>query len=248
MDGRLGIALGYARLDSPGQAERFEAWGYPTDIAPAQGAFTLGGGKLQASSTDNVREGYMGVLEFNASENYSMLLDVYYSEFEKAEAVLGTQRHNAMFYPAMSVHPVFMQLRVIQPLAVDLTRIDIWTLRMKGAPAWMHRRNVAFANTVHSPSSIVKADDLEIYARVQRGVAAEGELVPHAAEGFDDRVDLRRGVRRRHAAADQAAAVRRGRRQDQVGVHPAFEQALPAGERPLAQFRKGKFGQVVELH
>ena len=103
---------------------------------------------------------------------------------EKAEAVLGTHRHNAMFYPAMSVHPVFMQLRVIQPLAVDLTRIDIWTLRMKGAPAWMHRRNVAFANTVHSPSSIVKADDLEIYSRVQRGVAAEGE----------DWIDLRRGA------------------------------------------------------
>ncbi len=93
----------------------------------------------------------------------------------EAERVLGTQRHNAMFYPAFSVHPVFMQLRVLQPLAVDLTRIDIWTLRMKGAPAWMHRRNVAFANTVHSPSSIVKADDLEIYARVQRGAAAEGE-------------------------------------------------------------------------
>jgi phenylpropionate dioxygenase-like ring-hydroxylating dioxygenase large terminal subunit len=101
----------------------------------------------------------------------------------KAEEVLGAQRHNALFYPAMSVHPVFMQLRVLQPLAVDLTRIDIWTLRMKGAPAWMHRRNVAFANTVHSPSSIVKADDLEIYARVQRGMAAEGE----------DWVDLSRG-------------------------------------------------------
>ncbi|MFO0985841.1 MAG: Rieske 2Fe-2S domain-containing protein [Alphaproteobacteria bacterium] len=94
---------------------------------------------------------------------------------ERTEAVLGTQRHNAMFYPGMSVHPVFMQLRVIQPLAADLTRVDIWVLRMKGAPAWMHRRNVAFANTVHSPSSIVKADDLEIYTRVQRGVVAEGE-------------------------------------------------------------------------
>jgi phenylpropionate dioxygenase-like ring-hydroxylating dioxygenase large terminal subunit len=93
---------------------------------------------------------------------------------EEADRVLGTQRHNALFYPAMSVHPVFMQLRVIQPIAVDLTRVDIWTLRMKGAPAWMHRRNVAFANTIHSPSSIVKADDLETYARVQRGVAAAG--------------------------------------------------------------------------
>ena len=93
---------------------------------------------------------------------------------EEADRVLATQRHNALFYPAMSVHPVFMQLRVIQPIAIDLTRVDIWILRMKGAPAWMHRRNVAFANTIHSPSSIVKADDLETYARVQRGVAAAG--------------------------------------------------------------------------
>jgi phenylpropionate dioxygenase-like ring-hydroxylating dioxygenase large terminal subunit len=116
---------------------------------------------------------------------------------EKAAAVLGTERHNALFYPAMSVHPVFMQLRVIQPLAVDLTRIDIWTLRMKGAPAWMHRRNVAFANTVHSPSSIVKADDLEIYGRVQRGVAAEGE----------DWIELRRGAERAPAGNEGARST-----------------------------------------
>ncbi len=116
---------------------------------------------------------------------------------EKAASVLGTQRHNAMFYPAMSVHPVFMQLRVIQPLAVDLTRVDIWTLRMKGAPPWMHRRNIAFANTVHSPSSIVKADDLEIYTRVQRGVMAEG----------DDWVDHRRGGEAPPASRDGARST-----------------------------------------
>jgi len=92
----------------------------------------------------------------------------------RADEVLNLQRHNAMFYPSVSVHPVFMQLRAIVPLAPDLTRVDIWVLRMKGAPEWMHRRNVAFANTVHSPSSIVKADDLETYERVQNGLASEG--------------------------------------------------------------------------
>jgi phenylpropionate dioxygenase-like ring-hydroxylating dioxygenase large terminal subunit len=102
---------------------------------------------------------------------------------EEAERVLGTQRHNAMFYPSMSVHPVFMQLRVLRPLAPDLTRIDIFVLKMKGASDWMHRRNVAFANTIHSPSSIVKADDNEIYERVQRGAAADGS----------DWIDLHRG-------------------------------------------------------
>ena len=49
-----------------------------------------------------------------------------------ADDVLSMQRHNAMFYPSMSVHPVFMQLRVILPLAVDRTRVDIWVLRMQG--------------------------------------------------------------------------------------------------------------------
>lgn len=85
MDDSLGIALGYARLDSPGQAERWEAWGYPDNINGANGAFTLGGNKVQASSTDNVRQGLMGVLEYNSGEVYSTLLDVYYSKFEKAE-------------------------------------------------------------------------------------------------------------------------------------------------------------------
>jgi iron complex outermembrane receptor protein len=85
MDGNLGIALGYARLDAPGQAQRYEAWGFPDNIAPANGALTLGGAKLQGSSTDNTRQGFMGVLEYNVSDSYSTTLDIYYSKFEKAE-------------------------------------------------------------------------------------------------------------------------------------------------------------------
>jgi iron complex outermembrane receptor protein len=83
-DDTVGIALGYARLDSPGQAQRWEAWGYPTGIGTTGSAFSLGGSKSIASSTDNVRQGLMGVLEFRG-DVYSSLLDVYYSKFEKAE-------------------------------------------------------------------------------------------------------------------------------------------------------------------
>ncbi len=85
MDDKLGIALGYARLDSPGQAQRWEAWGYPDNIGGATGNYVLGGAKVQGSSTSNVRQGLMGVLEYNASEHYSTMLDVYYSKFDKAE-------------------------------------------------------------------------------------------------------------------------------------------------------------------
>jgi iron complex outermembrane receptor protein len=83
-DDTVGIALGYARLDSPGQAQRWEAWGYPTGIGGTGDAFALGGSKSIASSTDNVRQGLMGVLEVRG-DVYSSLLDVYYSKFEKAE-------------------------------------------------------------------------------------------------------------------------------------------------------------------
>jgi iron complex outermembrane recepter protein len=85
MDDKLGIALGYARLDSPGQAQRWESWGYPDGVSGADGNYVLGGAKVQGTSTSNVRQGLMGVLEFNASEHYNTMLDVYYSKFDKAE-------------------------------------------------------------------------------------------------------------------------------------------------------------------
>jgi iron complex outermembrane recepter protein len=87
MDGRLGIAIGYARLDSPGQADRWESWGYlhsdPNDPAPD----LIGGSKSQVSSTENIRDGYMAVVEFKPNDFYHTLLDVYYSTFDKAETL-----------------------------------------------------------------------------------------------------------------------------------------------------------------
>jgi phenylpropionate dioxygenase-like ring-hydroxylating dioxygenase large terminal subunit len=90
---------------------------------------------------------------------------------EGAERVLADNRHNALVYPSFSVHPAFEQLRVIIPERVDRTVIEVWCLRMKGAPPLMHRRTIAFANAVHSPASIVKVDDLDAYERVQQGLA-----------------------------------------------------------------------------
>ncbi|HMM67178.1 MAG TPA: TonB-dependent receptor [Dokdonella sp.] len=82
MDDKLGVALGYARLDTPGQSNRWESWGYPTNN---EGIYAIGGAKIQGTSRDSVRQGLMGVLEFNASEQYTTMLDVYYSKFDKAE-------------------------------------------------------------------------------------------------------------------------------------------------------------------
>ena len=106
---------------------------------------------------------------------------------EGAEEVLKIDRHNALFYPAMSVHATFMQLRVIRPLSVDLTRVDVWFLRMIGAPEAMNQRTIAFANTIHSPSSLVKVDDLEAYERVQNGLLDDFGAVGQPASALHAR-------------------------------------------------------------
>ena len=85
MDDTLGVALGYSRYDAPGQANRWEAWGYPTDNGGSPGNYVLGGSKSLASSTDNTRQGLMGVLQWRPSDSYETTLDLFHSEFEKAE-------------------------------------------------------------------------------------------------------------------------------------------------------------------
>ena len=93
---------------------------------------------------------------------------------EKSDEILNMNLHNVNFYPNASAHPRFLQVRVIRPLAVDKTAIEINVFRWKGAPDEINRRNIIYANTIHSPSSLIKSDDLEAYHRVQDGLRSSG--------------------------------------------------------------------------
>jgi phenylpropionate dioxygenase-like ring-hydroxylating dioxygenase large terminal subunit len=92
----------------------------------------------------------------------------------EAERILGIDRHNAAIYPSLALQPSFMQLRVVVPLAADRTRVDVHLFRLKGASDAMNRRFVAFATAIHSPASLVRADDLENYERIHHGLTAGG--------------------------------------------------------------------------
>ncbi len=108
---------------------------------------------------------------------------------EYAGQVLTRNFHNMCVYPGLSIHPGFLQLRVLTPLAVDRTMVEIWNLRLDGAPEEIHQRTITYANTVHSPSSIIKPDDLEAYRRVQVGLASKGTdwVSNHRREGNEKR-------------------------------------------------------------
>lgn len=92
----------------------------------------------------------------------------------RAAEILSVQRHNSIIYPSCSPHTSFQQLRVVRPIAVDRTLVEIYTFRLKGAPEALFRRTIAFANVTNSPSSNVMPDDIEVYERVQRGLMNDG--------------------------------------------------------------------------
>lgn len=87
-DRRWGWAIGLTTTSSPTQAERFEAWGYPTT---GTGAFVIGGSKPYVQSSVLERDAVMGVLEFRPTNSFSTRIDTFYSEFEEVQDLKGIE-------------------------------------------------------------------------------------------------------------------------------------------------------------
>ena len=80
-DDRIGVALGLAYLDSPGQAREHRYWGFPEEA----GQRRVGGSDARVFSSENNRLGIMGTVQFKPNDVYNGVLDVYYSDFERDE-------------------------------------------------------------------------------------------------------------------------------------------------------------------
>ena len=89
-DNTVGIALGYARLNNPGQGHQFESWGYNATDRPGT-ANLFNGGKVYDIENDNVRDGLMATLEWKPNDIYHSVLDVFYSKFDKEETKRGME-------------------------------------------------------------------------------------------------------------------------------------------------------------
>jgi phenylpropionate dioxygenase-like ring-hydroxylating dioxygenase large terminal subunit len=89
----------------------------------------------------------------------------------KTAAILGQDRFNNLLYPNISVNAQYQQIRVVQPLAVDRTRVLAFCFRLKGAPDALFHRAVRFLSNLNSPASMILADDIEIFERCQAGLA-----------------------------------------------------------------------------
>ncbi|MBC9031852.1 TonB-dependent receptor [Sphingomonas sp. JC676] len=99
-NGTLGIALGYAHLDSPSKNMHYKAYGYesfggvsPTTVQPASAAdaLLLNGQEVFATSRLNRRDAGIAILEWKPSDMVHSTLDIYYSKFHQEETTRGAQ-------------------------------------------------------------------------------------------------------------------------------------------------------------
>ena len=87
-DDTFGIALGYARMQSPNQEERWQAWGYPEN---ADGDSVLGGAKPFVRSSELTRDGVLAVFEYAPNDSFRSVVDVYYTKFTDDQRLRGIE-------------------------------------------------------------------------------------------------------------------------------------------------------------
>ena len=119
-------------------------------------------------------EGYMGLRPRDPDTlAYEEVMRRSYGA-ERAEEILSVNLHHVLVYPSLSVQPPLQQLRAIRPLAPDRTLTEIWHFRLKGAPEPIYRRALDYYYLVNAPSTMVNADDLFNFRKVQEGLRTQG--------------------------------------------------------------------------
>lgn len=167
-------------------AERFT----PDDIMKANGASN---DFLEQAGVWAYPNGhsYMGGLPVeraisqDALADYRAAMDAAYGPARAAE-ILAVNRHQGILYPNLSIQAFFQQIKVVHPVAVDRTEIYVYPVRLVGAPDEFLEVAIRFLDTVNAPSSLILADDLEVYARTQASFGSPGREWSVFANGVDD--------------------------------------------------------------
>ncbi len=183
-DNTVGIALGYAHLNNPGQAKQFgDAWGY-------DGGGIYGGGKLYDLENDNQRDGFMGVLEFAPNDTYRTVLDVFYSKFDREEqkrgmefaaafggtpAPTGNTPSHAVF--TGGINPVIRN--DFNATYDDLFAIG-WKHELTLSPHWTASADISYSDATR------KERILETYAGVSPTLARDSLTVDFNSDGYFD--------------------------------------------------------------
>ncbi|MBU6497347.1 MAG: Rieske 2Fe-2S domain-containing protein [Rhodospirillales bacterium] len=104
--------------------------------------------------------------DYSAIPGYFEQMVAAYGE-ERAREILGTNRHNTVYFPNLTVKGPIQAMRIFKPIAADRTMVESWTFRLVGAPDQLLARTLMYSRLVNAPTSPVGHDDLEMYERAQ---------------------------------------------------------------------------------
>lgn len=182
-DNTVGIALGYARLNNPGQSKQFgDAWGY-------DGGGLYGGGKLYDLENDNERDGFMGVLEFAPNDTYRTVLDVFYSQFDREEQKRGME-FGAAFNgspPVAGSTPARASFVNVNPVIrndFNATYDDLfaigWKHELELSPNWRFTADIGYSDATREERI------LETYSGLNPTLTRDTLTVTRNSDGYFD--------------------------------------------------------------
>jgi phenylpropionate dioxygenase-like ring-hydroxylating dioxygenase large terminal subunit len=121
---------------------------------------------------------------YSAVPGYEAQLAAAHGE-ARAREILGTQRHNTVYYPSLTVKGAIQAIRVVRPISARRTLIESWTFRLKGAPDALLERTLNYSRLINSPMSVVGHDDQHCYRMVQDGLDSSGNEWVSLHRDFD---------------------------------------------------------------
>lgn len=183
----------FSRREGDQQGAKVVASGRTSDDWKSRRSFTVGFGHGWTSNTVlNEEKRGSGVYD-----EYKRVLANRVGD-ARAKEILTPRFHNTLLYPNASIMGLNIHVRVIRPLAVDLTEVNIYPVRLVGAPEEMNAANIRLLNVTHAAASFVQSDDLEAFARTQAGLRS----------ALAEWVDISRGLG--DESLDDGGAVSRG--------------------------------------
>jgi phenylpropionate dioxygenase-like ring-hydroxylating dioxygenase large terminal subunit len=93
---------------------------------------------------------------------------------DKANTILGENRHNTVYFPNIMIKGPIQLLRVFKPISANRTLVESWTFRLVDAPDMLLERTLMYNRLINAPTSVVGHDDLEMYERAQEGLLVNG--------------------------------------------------------------------------
>ncbi|MDP3672558.1 MAG: TonB-dependent receptor [Telluria sp.] len=198
-DRTIGVALGFAHLESPvlgHETGLYEPWKKDARPGVPAGTYIMDGIKSVARSGDNERDGFMGVLQFRPSKSWTSTLDVYASKFQREDTgnqlEINLGNYNGGYSPGLMYNPATVSNGIltggtasgVYPLVRGMYNNREDTIRATG---WNNEfRFAGWSLTADVNFSKAKRDELSLENNLQISNAA--------GDPFLDTVNLRFGT------------------------------------------------------